>query len=106
MLGLLAIWLLPTDALATDNVAADTVATEVPSAPHEEATLTSSNIPADYPEDFSRPETLAAAPPAYEDAFGEDEVVATSEDLMRPLDEPARTPSQAPSDPVTAPSAK
>ena len=95
MIGLLAIWLLPSSAIAAE-------------APATMPTVTSSatKLPADYPEDFSRPRTMAQARPGYTNAFGEDEAVpqksaaeTLKEDLMRPLDSPSRTstsPAKAP----------
>lgn len=98
MIGLLAIWLLPSSAIAAEAPA--TMPT---------VTAAATKLPADYPEDFSRPRTLAEARPDYTDAFGEDDAApqkssadTLKEDLMRPLDAPSRTSTS----PVKAPSQK
>lgn len=86
MIGLLAIWLLPSSVIAAEAPA--TMTTVTPSA---------TKLPADYPEDFSRPRTMAQARPDYTDAFGENDATPQEsvadklkEDLMSPLDSPSR----------------
>lgn len=87
---LLALWLQPSISMA-----------EGPLPPSEASVPT--NIPADYPEDFSQPGPLAQAPD-YTDAFGEDEASqahdeAPAVDLFAPLDKPTAAPSEVPAPP-------